>query len=132
MRVEGRTGADEIGLLNRAFNRMTQQLEKQTQALVGANQQLGERRLHRAVLESVTAGIISTNPAGEVLLMNSSAQKLLLDRGTEPPIGVRLAEIAPQIAALAEAGQHGGIVQYAKGSELLTSPSRRRAATPAT
>ena len=121
MRVEGRTGADEIGLLNRAFNRMTQQLEKQTQALVGANQQLGERRAFiEAVLESVTAGIISTNPAGEVLLMNSSAQKLLLDRGTEPPIGVRLAEIAPQIAALAEAGQHGGIVQYAKGSELLT------------
>jgi two-component system nitrogen regulation sensor histidine kinase NtrY len=121
MRVEGRTGADEIGLLNRAFNRMTQQLEKQTQALVGANQQLGERRAFiEAVLESVTAGIISTNPAGEVLLMNSSAQKLLLDRGTDPPIGVRLAEIAPQIAALAEAGQHGGIVQYAKGSELLT------------
>ncbi len=121
MRVEGRTGADEIGLLNRAFNRMTQQLEKQTQALVGANQQPGERRAFiEAVLESVTAGIISTNPAGEVLLMNSSAQKLLLDRGTEPPIGVRLAEIAPQIAALAEAGQHGGIVQYAKGSELLT------------
>jgi HAMP domain-containing protein len=48
MRVEGRTGADEIGLLNRAFNRMTQQLEKQTQALVGANQQLQRTpRLHR-------------------------------------------------------------------------------------
>ncbi len=121
MRVEGRTGADEIGLLNRAFNRMTQQLEKQTQALVGANQQLGERRAFiEAVLESVTAGIISTNLAGEVLLMNSSAQKLLLDRGAEPPIGVRLSEIAPQIAALAEGGQQGGIVQYAKGSELLT------------
>jgi len=121
MRVEGRTGADEIGLLNRAFNRMTVQLERQTQALVGANQQLGERRAFiEAVLESVTAGIISTNPAGEVLLMNSSAQKLLLDRDAPPPIGVRLAEIAPQIAALAEAGQQGGIVQYGKGNELLT------------
>ncbi|MBK9011708.1 ATP-binding protein [Novosphingobium sp.] len=121
MRVEGRTGADEIGLLNRAFNRMTQQLEKQTQALVGANQQLGERRAFiEAVLESVTAGIVSTNPAGEVLLMNSSAHKLLLDSGAEPPIGVRLAEIAPQIAALVETGQHGGIVQYGKGNELLT------------
>ncbi|MBK6801149.1 MAG: HAMP domain-containing protein [Novosphingobium sp.] len=121
MRVEGRTGADEIVLLNRAFNRMTQQLEKQTQALVGANQQLGERRAFiEAVLESVTAGIVSTNPAGEVLLMNSSAHKLLLDSGAEPPIGVRLADIAPQIAALVETGQHGGIVQYGKGNELLT------------
>src|SRR5204863_20154 len=44
MRVEGRTGADEIGLLNRAFNRMTAQIERQTQALVGANQQLHGRR----------------------------------------------------------------------------------------
>jgi len=121
MRVEGRTGADEVGLLNRAFNRMTQQLEKQNQALVGANQQLDERRAFtEAVLESVTAGIISTNAKGEIRLINSSAHKLLLDRDAVPPIGERLAAIAPQIASLAEGGTEGGIVQYSKGSELLT------------
>jgi two-component system nitrogen regulation sensor histidine kinase NtrY len=121
MRVEGRAGADEIGLLNRAFNRMTQQLEKQNQALVGANQQLDERRAFmEAVLESVTAGIISTNAKGEIRLINSSAHKLLLDRDSVPPIGERLAAIAPQIASLAESGDEGGIVQYSKGSELLT------------
>ena len=121
MRVEGRTGADEVGLLNRAFNRMTQQLEKQNQALVGANQQLDERRAFmEAVLESVTAGIISTNAKGEIRLINSSAHKLLLDKGTPPPIGTRLAAIAPQIASLAESDSDGGIVQYSKGSELLT------------
>ena len=121
MRVEGRTGADEVGLLNRAFNRMTQQLERQNQALVGANQQLDERRAFtEAVLESVTAGIISTNARGEIRLINSSAHKLLLDRDTAPPIGTRLAVIAPQIASLAESDTEGGIVQYSKGSELLT------------
>ncbi|MFM5893898.1 MAG: ATP-binding protein [Novosphingobium sp.] len=121
MRVEGRTGADEIGLLNRAFNRMTQQLEKQNQALVGANQQLDERRAFmEAVLESVTAGIISTNAKGEIRLINSSAHKLLLDRDSVPPIGARLAAIAPQISSLAESGEEGGIVQYSKGNELLT------------
>ena len=121
MRVEGRTGADEVGLLNRAFNRMTQQLEKQNQALVGANQQLDERRAFmEAVLESVTAGIISTNAKGEIRLINSSAQKLLLDRDANSPIGTRLAAIAPQIAGLAENDSDGGIVQYSKGSELLT------------
>lgn len=121
MRVEGRTGADEVGLLNRAFNRMTQQLEKQNQALVGANQQLDERRAFmEAVLESVTAGIISTNAKGEIRLINSSAQKLLLDRDASSPIGTRLAAIAPQIAGLAENDSDGGIVQYSKGSELLT------------
>ena len=121
MRVEGRTGADEVGLLNRAFNRMTQQLERQNHALLGANQQLDERRAFtEAVLESVTAGIISTNARGEIRLINSSAHKLLLAGDAPPPIGTRLAAIAPQIASLAESDTEGGIVQYAKGSELLT------------
>ena len=121
MRVEGRTGADEVRLLNRAFNRMTQQLEKQNQALLGANQQLDERRAFmEAVLESVTAGIISTNAKGEIRLINSSAHKLLFDRGAPAPIGLRLAAIAPQMASLAESGTDGGILQYSKGTELLS------------
>ncbi len=121
MRVEGRTGADEIGLLNRAFNRMTRQLERQTQALLGANQQLDERRAFiEAVLESVTAGIVSTSPDGRIRLMNGSAQKLLLERGAEAPIGEPLEEILPQLAAIVAGEKESGIVQYAKGSELLT------------
>ncbi|WP_394658086.1 HAMP domain-containing protein, partial [uncultured Novosphingobium sp.] len=87
MRVEGRTGADEMGLLNRAFNRMTAQIEKQTQALVGANTQLQERRAFiEAVLESVTSGIISVDANGTVQLMNSTAQSLLLDRSVPGPL----------------------------------------------
>ncbi|MEO6716007.1 MAG: ATP-binding protein [Novosphingobium sp.] len=121
LQVEGRTGADEIGLLNRAFNRMTAQLEKQTQALVSANQQLHDRRaLIEAVIESVSAGIVSTNLDGQILLMNSSAQRLLFDRAGPGPLGVKLDSVAPQIAGLVEAGLASGIVQYAKGSELRT------------
>jgi two-component system nitrogen regulation sensor histidine kinase NtrY len=121
LRVQGRTGSGEIGLLNRAFNRMTGQLEMQTLALVGANQQLGERRAFiEAVLESVTAGIISLDGEGGVLLMNSSAQKLLLPAGAQPPIGLPLAAIVPQLAGLVVPGANEGIVQYAKGQELLT------------
>jgi two-component system nitrogen regulation sensor histidine kinase NtrY len=121
MRVEGPSGADEIGLLNRAFNRMTAQLDKQTQALLSANQQLHDRRaLIEAVIESVSAGIVSTNAEGQILLMNSSAQRLLFDRAGPGPLGTKLASVAPQIAALAESGVSSGIVQYAKGGELLT------------
>ncbi len=121
LRVEGRTGADEIGLLNRAFNRMTSQLERQTQALVGANQQLAERRTFiEAVLESITAGIISINPAGEILLMNSSAQKLLLEQAGTGLVGGTLADVAPPIAAMVEGEQSGGLIQYARGNDLLT------------
>ncbi|TCU61447.1 two-component system nitrogen regulation sensor histidine kinase NtrY [Novosphingobium sp. PhB57] len=120
LRIEGRTGADEIGLLNRAFNRMTAQIEKQTQALLGANRQLHERRVFiEAVLESVTSGIISLDPDGRILLMNSTAQKLLTARA-ELPEDMPLAELAPQIAALIEQGSSGGIVQYNRNGDLLT------------
>jgi two-component system nitrogen regulation sensor histidine kinase NtrY len=121
LRVEGRTGPDEIGLLNRAFNRMTEQIERQTDALIGANRQLAERRAFmEAVLQSITAGIISVDEEGQVALMNSSAQELLLDRAGPAPIGLELAGIAPQIAALLRSGASSGVVQYNKRSELLT------------
>jgi two-component system nitrogen regulation sensor histidine kinase NtrY len=121
LRIEGRSGADEIGLLNRAFNRMTAQIEKQTRDLVSANQQLQERRAFiEAVLESVSAGVVSLDETGKVLLMNSTAQALLLDREAPGPIGVALEGVAPQIAAMAEAGTQSGIVQYGKAGELVT------------
>jgi two-component system nitrogen regulation sensor histidine kinase NtrY len=120
LRIEGRSAADEIGLLNRAFNRMTEQIEKQTKDLVSANRLLQERRAFiEAVLESVSAGVVSLDDKGQVLLMNSTAQKLLLDREAPGPVGLSFAQIAPQLAALAEKDS-SGILQYAKAGELLT------------
>ena len=112
LRVTGRTGPDEIGLLNRAFNRMTEQIERQTDALIGANRQLAERRTFmEAVLQSSTAGIISVDGQGQVSLMNNSAQDLLLDRPGPAPIGIELAQFAPQIAALLRSGASSGVTR---------------------
>jgi two-component system nitrogen regulation sensor histidine kinase NtrY len=121
LRVEGRTGPDEIGLLNRAFNRMTGQIEQQTAALVGANRQLAERRAFiETVLQSVTAGIVSIDHEGGVQLMNSSAQSLLLDEGAAAPLGLKLEDIAPEIAALLKSGNDHGLVHANRDGELLT------------
>ena len=121
MRVEGRQGQDEIGLLNRAFNRMTAQIERQTTALMGANRQLAERRAFiEAVLQSITAGIISVDGRGQVTLMNASAQELLLGAAGPKPVGLNLEAIAPEIAKLLDENQANGIVQYSKDGELLT------------
>jgi len=120
-RVEGRTGSDEIGMLNRAFNRMAGQIEQQTAALIGANRQLEERRAFiEAVVESISAGIVTVDREGRVLLMNSSAQELVLGEKGPVPAAVPLAEIAPQLAALVEARLASGIVNWSKGGELLT------------
>ena len=121
LRVAGRTGPDEIGLLNRAFNRMTEQIERQTDALIGANRQLAERRAFiEAVIQSITAGIVLVDQQEQVALMNNSAQELLRDRTGPAPIGQELADIAPQMAALLRSGARSGVVQYSKMGELQT------------
>lgn len=127
LRLEGRTGADEIGLLNRAFNRMTAQLEKQTQALVSANRQIDDRRAFtEAVLESVTAGVISIDAEARVTLMNSSAQALLAPVGPVAAdrkgsmIGQSLDLLAPELCRMIADGKERAIITHAKGTELLT------------
>ncbi|KLI64100.1 ATPase [Aurantiacibacter marinus] len=121
MRVAGRTGQDEIGLLNRAFNRMTSQIERQTDALLGANHQLAERRAFmEAVLESVTAGIVSLDGEGRILLMNSSAQNLLLTTPDDAVIGRELEAIVPEFGRLIQEGSASEIIQFNRGGDLLT------------
>ncbi len=124
LRVEGRTGADEIGLLNRAFNRMTAQLEKQTQALVSANRQIDDRRAFtEAVLESVTAGVVSVDADARVTLMNSSAQALLAPAGMIEHAdmnGASLETLSPELCQLINDGRERAIISHAKDSELLT------------
>ena len=121
MRVAQNSGTDEVGLLARAFNRMTQQLEGQTQALVTANAQLEVRRAFiEAVLESITAGIISIGRDGAVQLINSSAQRVLLTDGGQSPIGRPLADVSPVFAQLVESGQPSNVIQYPMGGDLRT------------
>ncbi|WP_236672136.1 ATP-binding protein [Croceicoccus sp. YJ47] len=121
MRVAGRTGSDEIGQLNRAFNRMTEQIEQQTHALIGANAQLDERRAFtEAVLDSATAGIVSVDRDGRILLINGSAQTMLGSQDESSAIGQSLLDIAPQLHALVAQGRGGGIVQYPRGGDTRT------------
>ena len=121
LRVEGRTGADEIGLLNRAFNRMTAQIEKQTDDLVSANAQLDQRRAFvETLLESTSAGIISIDPRGNIQLMNSTAQNTLMGAAEAVPLGASLDQLAPQISALVDGKLASGIVSHNRGGDLLT------------
>ena len=121
MRVAGRKGQDEIGLLNRAFNRMSSQIERQTDALLGANHQLAERRAFtEAVLESINAGIVSLDGEGRILLMNSSAHNLLLATPDDAVIGQALDAIVPEFGRLIKEGSASEIIQFNRGGDLLT------------
>ena len=97
--TENTKDRDEVGILSRSFNRMTEQLDSQQQGLIEANRQLDERRrFTEVVLSGVSAGVIGLDQAGRVLLSNRSAADLLsinLNEYIEEPLGKCLPEMAP-------------------------------------
>lgn len=97
---------DEIGVLTRAFNRMTRQLEEQRRELTEANRQLEDRRrFTEAVLGGVSAGVVGLDRVGRVNLPNRSAVALLdlrLDRLMGRPLGETVPVMAPLVAEAIE------------------------------
>lgn len=110
---------DEIGTLATAFNRMTDRLQEQTNALVNANAQSESRRaLIEAVMSGVTAGVLSIDADHRIRLINSSAMALI--KPGEAPVGRLLAEVAPELDAVLEGGAREDIVQLIVGGEART------------
>jgi two-component system, NtrC family, nitrogen regulation sensor histidine kinase NtrY len=69
---------DEIGLLSRAFNRMTEQLDAQRRELIDASRRLDERRrFSEAVLAGVSAGVIALDRDKMITLFSRSASAIL-------------------------------------------------------
>lgn len=120
IRVDTANRTDEVGVLGRAFNRMASRLAEQTSALIRANSQLDDRRAFtEAVLESVSAGVISVDPMGVVRLMNSTAQRLLQTEAAHC-LGCTLSDIAPPFARLVGEGTGKAVIQYSRENDLLT------------
>lgn len=118
-RVEAPRSRDEIGTLAFAFNRMTERLQEQTQALVAANDQLDRRRAFtEAVLSGVTAGVISIDAERRILLINSSAAAFLAMAGD--PVGARLDAVAPDLARLIDGVDPEPVVQLVRDGETRT------------
>ncbi len=110
---------DEVGFLSQSFNRMTERLQAQTGVLLATNHQLGERRLFiEAVLESVSAGVISVDGNGVVELANSTAEKLLKNASLTI-VGQQFNLVAPALAALVSESARG-VVQLGDGPEPVT------------
>ncbi len=123
-RVPVRREMDELGVLARAFNRMTSQLKAQQSALLNANDELDtRRRFTETVLAGVSAGVMSIAPDGEIRVANASAASLLalphrLLRGR------KLKDVAPELAEMLEqarqTGEAGGQVRIQREAETQT------------
>ncbi|MCC5965273.1 MAG: PAS domain-containing sensor histidine kinase [Natronohydrobacter sp.] len=93
---------DEIALLGRVFNQMTQQLKGQRETLLENNRQIEtRRRLFDSVLGSVTAGVIGLDATGNVEFINRAAGKMLELVDHSAPDAM-LEDVAPEFVPLLE------------------------------
>lgn len=105
---------DEIAVLTRAFNRMTEQLEGQTGALVSVNAQLeARRRFIEAVLSGVSSAVVSVDADHRILLANAAAERLI-GQSAADLTGQPLADVAPELARLLTSGEREGVVQLVR------------------
>lgn len=111
---------DEVGVLSRAFNRMTERLGEQNKELVASNDLLDRRRaLIEAVLSGVTAGVIAVSSDQSIRLINSSASTLLKVH-QDQVVGTLLNAVAPELSAMLTQKRSQAIVQVSPAGEART------------
>jgi len=105
VRIKASNTDDEIAMLGRTFNRMTEQVKGQQDALIEANEETEKRRrLFDSVLSGVTAGVIGLDSDGHIEVCNNAAEQMLrfdgvVSRGK--PIGEVVPEFQPLFESLA-------------------------------
>ncbi len=105
VRVKEEAGDDEIAMLGRIFNRMTQQVKRQRDDLVEANTRTEKRRrLFDSVLTGVSTGVIGLNPTGRIEVFNAAAAKVL-EVDKDKVMGQRLSMVVPEFSKLFEQSQ---------------------------
>jgi two-component system, NtrC family, nitrogen regulation sensor histidine kinase NtrY len=111
---------DEVGVLSRAFNRMTERLGDQNRALVASNGLLDRRRAFtEAILSSVTAGVIAVGKDLSIRMMNPPASALLNADGAlavDQPLSAFSTELAAMIAQKSPTA----VVQIVRDGEART------------
>jgi two-component system nitrogen regulation sensor histidine kinase NtrY len=123
-RVEEGTRDDELASLARAFNRMTSQLSAQRGELMEAYRQIDERRrFTETVLSGVSAGVIGLDASGRINLPNRRASELL-ELDLDAAIGLPLARVVPEFAALVTEAQ--AVPDRPRTAEIPTGPPNQR------
>ena len=102
VQVPVQEGRGDFRDLSSRFNRMTQQLRTQREALLSASEMNEKRRqFTEAVVEGVSAGIIGLDPFGAVTLVNARACEML-GRSEIAMMGEAIEEVMPQLAPILE------------------------------
>lgn len=69
---------DEIGLLVQSFNKMVRELKESKESLQAALKESNRRRLIiESILDNINSGVISLDPAGNILTINNAACRII-------------------------------------------------------
>jgi len=121
--VRGRRG-DLVDLIG-GFNRMTQQLKAQRQAIVHASETNEKRRqFTEAVVEGVSAGIVGLDAFGVITLVNLRACEML-DRDEIDLMGEPISTVIPALGAVFERAKSSRRGQVRDQIELGSGPDYR-------
>jgi two-component system, NtrC family, nitrogen regulation sensor histidine kinase NtrY len=105
VRVKEEAGDDEIAMLGRIFNRMTQQVKRQHDDMIDVNERTEKRRrLFDSVLTGVSTGVIGLNPKGKIEVLNRAASRIL-EVDNDKVLGQNLSKVVPEFSALFDQAQ---------------------------
>ncbi len=123
-RVPETESGDDIAALERAFNRMANQIQSKQAEVMDAYGQLDERRrFTETVLSGVSAGVIGLDAQERIELPNRAASDLL-GHDLLGSIGERLADVMPEFAALLD--QVKANPDRPRTAEISVGPPQRR------
>ncbi|MCW5721935.1 MAG: PAS domain-containing sensor histidine kinase [Devosia sp.] len=125
VQVPVQEGRGDLRDLSNGFNRMTQQLRYQREALLNANEMNEKRRqFTEAVVEGVSAGIIGLDAFGAVTLVNARACQML-GRSEFELMGERMEAVLPEIAPTMEKARSARRGQVRDQIQLGNETDRR-------
>lgn len=112
VRVPVRRSDGDVASLGDTFNKMLAQLKSQRNELMGAKDQIDERRrFSEAVLSGVTAGVIGVDFDGCVSLANRSAEQMFAITSKDV-VGKNISAILPHVGRIFEIAHTSGRPVY--------------------
>lgn len=89
----------DLAHLGETFNKMTSDLRLQQNRLMAASALIDERRLFtEAVLSGVPVAVIGVDPAGQITVVNPSAERLMPQGEQTSAVGQSIESVLPEVA----------------------------------
>jgi two-component system nitrogen regulation sensor histidine kinase NtrY len=125
VQVPVRPSEGDLGQLGETFNKMTHELRTQRDDIIHARDVIdSRRRFTEAVLAGASAGVIGVDSAGQISILNRSAEKLI-GCGESEVLGKPLVDVIPELSNLFTAASATG-QRFAQGQVSLTRNGSER------